>query len=280
MTSEKKTEELDLLKLLLNGIQVVRNNFYSLLFFFALGSAIGLMRYYTARKVYENTTVLSSKILTETYSKILFEGVNRHLEEGDYGIVAKQLNASVNVVRSVQRLKIESLRKEASAGGEDSDRFRVTADVYDQSILDSLQYGISYFLENNEYAKVRVEQTRATAKQMLTNVDSEISDMETLKKSISSGEFFQSLKGNMMFDPSEINSKILELKEKKLAYQNTLALSNSVFVISPFSAFQHQSRPRLIVSTAAGASIGLALVALFIAFKAIRKLLRMAESAS
>ena len=41
-------------------------------------------------------------------------------------------------------------------------------------------------------------------------------------------------KGNVMFDPTIVNSKIVELTKEKITLQNNLALVNSVQVIEGF----------------------------------------------
>ena len=73
---------------------------------------------------------------------------------------------------------------------------------------------------------------------MIASVDKEIKDMEQLKARIANGEFFQATKGNVMFDPTTVNSKIIELTERKIDYENKLQLSNSVQVIEGFTRFQ------------------------------------------
>lgn len=278
MTAGKKTEELDLLQLLLNAVNLIRTNFWLIIIFFLLGASIGFFHFSSAKKVYENKIVVNSNILTETYSKILLDDVNRHLDEADFALVAKQLNVSEDVAREIRTLKIEGLKPDAAPNATDSDRFRITAEVYDQKILDDLQKGLIFFLESNDYVRVRVEQNKTTTRQLLSNVQKEIADMEAFKVKLFNGEFFQSIRGNVMFDPTTVNSKILDLKEKELTYKNSLELSGSVFIISGFNRFLSQTRPQLLLSLVAGASIGLTFVCLFIAFKSVRKLLRLAEA--
>ena len=92
---------------------------------------------------------------------------------------------------------------------------------------------------------------------MLASVEREIADMQSFKVKISSGEFFQSNKGNVMFDPTSVNSKILELTEKKIGFENELQLSSSVHVVDDFTRFQKQVRPKLSLSLVAGSFVGL-----------------------
>ena len=80
-----------------------------------------------------------------------------------------------------------------------------------------------------------------------------------------------------MFDPTTVNSKIVELTEKKINYENNLQLSNSVQVIDGFSEFRKESKPRLNFSLTGGAVFGLFLVGLFFTYKGVQKILTIAE---
>ncbi len=50
--------------------------------------------------------------------------------------------------------------------------------------------------------------------------------------------FFKATDGNVMFDPTAVNSKIIELTKEKINLQNALALANSVQVIEGFTKFE------------------------------------------
>lgn len=278
MPATKQSDEIDLVKLLLKFVTTLRNNFWLIVIFFLAGATLGVIHFFTSRKVFENKMIVSSNILTNSYANILFQNVNRHLEEGDRTVIATQLHISPETVTQLLSLKIESVRRDEVNNANERDRFLITVNVFDQGILPELQAGILSYLEENEYVKTRTEQTRKTSKQMLAAIEKEIADIETFKKGVISGEFFQSAKGNVMFDPTTVNSKIIELTEKKLTLQNSLELSNSVYVIEGFDKFQKQNKPKLSISLTAGCFIGLFFVGVLMAFKSIRGLLRMADA--
>ena len=126
---------------------------------------------------------------------------------------------------------------------------------------------------------MRVEQNKKFMKQMLAKMDEEIKDMEAFKEQIVSGSFFRSAQGNVMFDPTNVNSKILELTKEKITMQNELELVNSVQVIEGFTKYERPVRPRLSVSLISGSFVGLVFVSILIAFKSIRRILQMADAA-
>lgn len=277
MEKVKKQEEIDLLELFLKGINVIRANFWTIGLFFLIGIALGLSTYYTSRKIYENKMVISSGILTKSYTKNLIDRLNRHRRESNLKAISNLLNLSDNTAKNLIFIEVGNV-SELDASKE-NDKFMITVEVFDQDILPELEQGLVRYLEDNEFAKVRVEQNRSYLKQMISKVEEEIRELEELKKNISNGSFFQTAKGNIMFDPTTVNSKILELTKERITLQNNLALVNSVQVIEGFTKFDRPTNPKLSVSLIAGAMIGLFISGIFIAFKSIRKLLRMADAA-
>lgn len=275
---EKKTQqdEIDLMNLLLKGINIIRANFWLIISFFLLGTVLGVAYYSTATKVFESKIVLSSDILIKSFTEKLFDNTKLHLRERNKKIIAAQFNISEKTAGDIALIKIESVGE--STDPKEQERFIITAEVYNPEILPDLQQGLIYFLENNEFVKIRVEQKKHYLQQTISKIEQEIKDLEDFKIKIYKGDFFQNLDGNLMFDPTTVNSKILELTKEKLTLQNDLEIVNSVQVIEGFNKFERPTKPKLSLSVASGALIGLLFVGFIIGFKSIRKLLRMADA--
>jgi hypothetical protein len=273
MAELKTKEDLDLFETFLKAVRIVVVHFWLFVIFFIGGSAIGAILFYTSAKVYESKMIVSSSILTDSYVKVMFENASKYLRQGDSDVLAEQLHVSPTTARAISSLEIENLSSTLSNSSKENERFLITAEVYDMKILPELQKGLVTYLETNDFVKVRVEQNRALYKEMLKTVEKEIQDMGELKRKISSGDFFQAAKGNVMFDPTTVNSKIVELTEKKIGYQNSLQLSSSVQVIDGFTNFKRHSKPKLSISMISGATSGLMLAGLIIFYKVVRGLL-------
>lgn len=278
MEQVQKRDEVDLMEVFLKLIITIRQNFWLIVLFFVLGSAIGFAYYASARKVYKSALVISSDILTNSYSKALVANINRHRREQDFEAIQKLLRVSDKVARGVIFLDVDKLEEVNDL--KEAEKFTITGEVADHRILPELQQGLVYYLENNDYVKVRVEQRKKYLDQMIAKVDQEIKDMEEFKKRIMNGSFFEAVKGDVMFDPTSVNSKILELTKEKLTLMNTRELANSVQVIEGFAQFEEPSSPKLAVALASGSTIGLFFVAILLAIKSVRKLLRMADAAN
>ena len=278
MVDQKKNDEIDLIDLLLKVVRTFRANFWLIILFFFLGSAFGLAYFFTSKKVFENKMIVSSEILTESYTKTMFENANRYRREGNGRLLAAQFHISEKAAMEIVSLTVEPLTKTEAEDLKESKSLLITVQVFDEQILPELQRGLISYLENNEFAKIRVEHKRTYMKHMLASVEKEIKDLEEFKLRIFRGDFFQSAKGNVMFDPTIVNSKILELKDRKIGYENNLQIVSGIQVIDGFTKFENPSKPKLFSSLLAGSLAGLFIVGLAITFNSIRKLLTMAEA--
>lgn len=277
MNKVRNNDEVDLMQVFLRILNAIRANFWLIVLFFVIGTILGLAYYYSSNKVYESKMVISSAILTSSYTEAMVDKINRHRSESNSKVIKELLNCSDTTAKSLLKLEIDKLSQVDDL--KEADKFIVTAHVLNREVFPDLQEGLLFYLENNEYVKVRVAQNKKYLQQMLAKVDAEIKDMEEFKDKLSSGTFFERARGNVMFDPTTVNSKILDLTKERLNLQNSLELSNSVQVIEGFTKFERPSSPRLFVSLISGSFVGLFFVGVFIAIKSIRKVLRMADAA-
>ena len=277
MEKKNTPDEVDLLDLLLKGLNAIRANFWLILSFFLLGIGLGLANYFTEQKVFENRMVISSTVLTKSYGKILIDKVNKYLGENNVDIITKDLKISRETLATVRLLKIE-LVTEADETKE-TDRYIIIAETYSQDRLADLQNGLVYYFENNEFAKARERQNKEYLRQVISKFDQEIKDLEEFKVRLFKGDFIQSIKGNVMFDPTAVNSKILELTKEKLNFQNSFAFANNVQIIEGFTPFEKPSKPQLSISLAAGSVSGLIFVAILLGLKSLHRLVKMADAA-
>src|SRR6187455_3442330 len=133
MEKKNTPDEVDLLDLLLKGLNAIRANFWLILSFFLLGIGLGLANYFTEQKVFENRMVISSTVLTKSYGKILIDKVNKYLGENNVDIITKDLKISRETLATVRLLKIE-LVTEADETKE-TDRYIIIAETYSQDRL-------------------------------------------------------------------------------------------------------------------------------------------------
>jgi small basic protein len=272
-------DEIDLLELLAKIVITIKSNILSIIIAFVIGSILGLCYYQFVPKTYESQMLISSDILTESYSKALVEDINKLVKEKSFTTISTKLNISEQEASKLGKLGIKNgLEKSDGIKEEDKNYLQINVQSSDNTIWSNLQNGLINFLESNDYAKIRIDQKRKYYVQIIQRIDIELVDLAELKNNISSGKMSQSSKDNLiLFDPTTVNTKILELNKEKINLQNELETVNGVQLVEGFTVFEKPVSPKLSISLVAGASVGLFFVALIIAFKSLRKIVRLSE---
>ena len=278
MDKQAHNDEIDLVELLVKVVLLTKRNLLQIIVFFVVGTGLGYAYASLAPKVYESKMLVSSDILTESYSEKLFENLQNLIKEQNYDGLASRINLTAEEAKKISKLKIESALKDKPDKEDEKRFFLITVELEDQSLLPKIEEGLLFYFQENDFVKVRVEQRKNYFKELIKKVEEEIQSLEGFKEKIYKGNFFESVKGSMMFDPTEVNSKIVELSKEKGNLTMALETVNSIQVVEGFTQFDKPVWPKKSISLAAGATLGLFLVGVLIAFKSLRKLVRFAEA--
>ena len=274
----KTDDEIDLIEFLAKIIFLVRKNTKIILLAFVVGTILGLAYYQLVPRVYESKMILLSDILTSSYSERITESLNRLISEKNRRILSERLKMSEEEASEIARIEIESIEQEVGKDEKDNAIFIVTVKVLNKNILPNLQESIIVYLRNNEFVKVRVEQRKKYSNEIIKRIDEQLVGLEELKAKINKGQFIQGGKENLvLFDPTAVHSKILELTKEKTNLQNSLEIINSIQLVEGFTVFEKPVSPKLSLSLAGGASLGLFFVGVVVAFKTIRKMLNFSQ---
>jgi len=274
----ERNDEIDLLELLARIIFLVKKNTTIIVSAFVLGSILGLGHYQFVPKVYESKMILLSDILTSSYSERITESLDRLITERNTKILSERLKMSEQDARQIVKIEIESVKDDKTKDEKENEIFIVTVKVLDKNILPTLQADIINYLRNNEFVKIRVEQRKVYTLAILKKIDEQLSDLEQLKSKITKGELTQGGKDNLvLFDPTTVHSKIVDLNKERATLKNSLEIINSIQLVEGFTVFEKPVSPRLSFSLAGGASLGLFFVGVVIAFKVIRKMLHFSQ---
>jgi hypothetical protein len=271
--------EIDLIELLAKFIKAVTNNVRLLFIAFIMGTILGGAYSQFAPKVYEGKMILLSDILTESYSERITESLDNLIKEDNDKLLSQRLGIKEEEASSIQKVEIENVKqKESRDEKSESATFIVTVRTKNKNSLTNLQEGLINYLRNNEYVKIRVRQRENYYKSMIEKVGQEISSLDSLKKRLFSGQPIYSKSAEMMLvDPTNIYSKIIELNKEQINYRNGLELVNSIQLVEGFTVYNKPVSPKLSISLIAGSSLGIFFVFVLIAFKAIRKLVKLSE---
>jgi len=281
MNSNKSVDEIDLFEVFLKIIRIVRNNFLLIVTFFLLGTLLGFLWYSTVPKEFESKMLITSDILTESYSEEVTENLNSLISENNQAELAKRLNISEKESAEIRKIVIENTDDKPQSSKEKEKIFLlITVTVTSQSIIATLQQKLVAYLENNNFVKIRVQQKKDFLTSMIKKINEEIASLEEFKNKIYKGDFFTSAKGTIMLDPTLLNTAIIDLTKEKIEYENDLQIVESVQVVEGFTILNNPTSPKLSVALASGSFVGLFFVAMLIAFKGVRKIVRLEENAS
>ena len=266
---EKKSDELDLQRLFDSTLLIIKINLKKLVGFGLAGALTLLLINMLSKRVYESKMLVSSSMLSLTYVNEIVKNLNVLNANKDHDLVAAKLGLSVDEVKSLSAIEVESAVNDKLEQLKEVEKvfLRIRAGSSNRDIFPKLQNGLIKYLESNDYVKVRVEQRRKYYENLIARVDKELKDLEELKAKMISGEFFGNVNGNLMFDPTVINSKIIDLTKQRIDYENSLALASNIQVIEGFTANEERKLFSKPVAIIAGGILGLLLGALFIAVK-------------
>jgi Chain length determinant protein len=278
-SSSYQNDEIDLLELFAKFILILKRNSLIIGLAFIIGTLLGLAYYQFVPKTFSSKIIITSDILTESHSKNLFKNLMRSLSEGDVDLVARKLNLPKEEVKQIGSLKIENAADKPDAPLDDEKKIflQIEATSNQNTIWPNLEKGILFFLDNNDFSKIKIAQRKRLYTEMIQKLNQEISDLEKLKIQLFTDKSLFNKSGTLLIDPTTINTKIIELNREKLVYENKLETVSSAQLAEGFTIYKNPSSPKLSISLAAGASFGLFFVAIIIAFKAIRSMLRFSE---
>jgi len=273
------SDEIDVLELLARMVIGIKTNFKLIVGAFLIGSLFGLAYYQFIPKAYESRMLISSEILTESYSKTIAEDLNKLIKERNIESLSSKLNLSPTEALFISRLEVKNAIEKADGRKEEEKNYlTITCRASDNSIWPKLQSGLINFFETNEYVRIRVDQKKKYNTLVIEKIDKELLDLNELKTRIANGQITQSSPDNLIFfDPTTVNTKILDLNKEKINLQNELETVNSVQLVEGFTVFEKPVSPKLSISLSAGASFGLFIVAIIIVFKSLRQIISLSE---
>ena len=254
-----KQDELDLLNLLENAFSFFRNFGKWIIIFSLAGLGLGILYYVVAPKKYSSRLILHSKILTNQEVIEIIGTWQDLLRKREYATLAAIINCNEAVLKktnSIKAVEIQKLYVQDNPNG-----FIVDVMVSDTAILNNLQNGIIYGLENSYYVKERVETKKANLNDLIAKVTGEITNLDSTKRTVTDIITNKSKTTSaLLIDVSGINTQWINLNEKLLNYQEELKFIRAVQILQSFNKLKRPEEPKLLrslfFSVAVGAFVG------------------------
>jgi hypothetical protein len=275
-----QSDEIDLLDIAVKLNRVFIKNLKSLIAAFVIGTLAGLAVYQFVPKVYESKMIFSSDVLTFSIGKALVTDLEKLVKEKNHDELAKKFAIASNEIRSITGISIENSTEKREGIKEEKEKaiLIISLNGTDPSLFSKLQPSLIKFFESNEYSLIREKEKKALYQGMIDETLREIDELEKLRSRFLEGNLFKNSNANtILFDPTTINSRIVDLTYEKLKNQNELAVVNSIQLIQGFTNFNNPISPKLSISLASGASLGLFFVIALIAIKGFRQMISLAN---
>lgn len=254
---ENKHEEVDLLYVIRSikmGIQSLYNliiwfidfsfkKFWTLLLFVAAGGAIGGAYFLVKTPYYKSQMTISHSRLENDYCYEAIANLNSGIRESTANEeLAHNLGVSYECAKKVKSISYRHLNTKIAEKYGDSVHvmlpFKVEAEVYDNSILDSLQLGILNYLESNPYATHRKNARRLNLDKTEERLDREILAVDSLKRIVDKSVVPQSSGTGIILgepiNPVLVYELALKLYRQKLDINERKAFNNSFDLVVGF----------------------------------------------
>ena len=269
INSESSPDELDLIVVIERMVAFVKRFFYILIIFPTVGIIAAFLLFLSTQRKYTSELVLHSFILTNLENIQITENWKTLLRKKEYTTLAGIWNSNPDLIKKVNKISTAEIQKLYVPDNPHGFIIRVT--VKDTSILDELQQGIVYGLENIDYVKQKLITKRANLIELIEKVKRQIAKLDSTKMAVENILNNKNKSSSSLFvDITSINSGIIILNEKLLTYQEQLKFANAIQVLQNFNKFSHPERrngPSLLFI---GAIIGLVigyLISLIIAVR-------------
>jgi hypothetical protein len=256
VNSESSPDELDLIVVVEKMVAFFNRFFYLLIIFPTIGIIAAFLLFLSTQRKYTSELVLHSYILTNLENIQIIENWKVLLKKKEYNTLAGIWNSNRDLIKKVNKISTEEIQKLYVQDNPHGFIVRVT--VEDTSILDNLQHGIVYGLENTEYVKERLITKRANLVELIEKVKGEIAKLDSTKLTVENILNNKNKSSSSLFvDITSINSGIINLNEKLLNYKEQLKFASATQVIQSFNKFSHPEGRNGLLLLFVGAIIGL-----------------------
>lgn len=210
----------------------------TLLAFIIVGVGIGAGLFFIKKPVFASSLTLSHTRIDNIQCADLVNSLSK-IPNMD-SVLSKKLKIDIKTAKEIKSIAYKSLNKI-----EENDSllkladFKIEVQVYNPSILDSLQKKILMFLESNEYATKRKEINKLYLDRIEEKLKSEIIAVDSLKHIVDKSILPRSMGNGIILgesvDPVKVYQEGMKLYQSQLEINQAKELNNSFEIIVGFS---------------------------------------------
>jgi hypothetical protein len=275
----EQSDEIDLLDLAIKFYKWIKKNLRFLAWSFVIGLIIGFSYYLVKPKAYQDRMMLNSDLLTLPTCKILVEDLNKLLKQGNYKELQKRLDIDSVETKNIFEFLWEDLTEKSLDNNEKPTTFIISIKFKGKIQLEKLQASVLNYFKTNEFSKSKEKERKLFYQGMIDLTTFELGELEKLRVLFLEGKLYNGLEGKtILFDPTSINSRILDLTREKLNNQIKLSAIDTIQLIQGFTNFTKPIGPSLLRNIGGGAIVGLFGALMALAYKAFRRAEQLADT--
>ncbi|OQP64804.1 hypothetical protein A3860_18790 [Niastella vici] len=257
-------DELDVLALFRNA-GLFFSHYGKLLLIVAFsGLLAGALRFWYTPNLYSSSLVLQPAFLSDPEQMAVIDSWSELLKKRELPELAQQFHMNAKQLKKVLSIKTEELQK--SYAPNNYTAFTLTVLVTDTAVLQPLQKGIEYALDNSAFIKDKLTTKKNNLHALIQTIDQEITRLNAMQTTIATNLQQQNTNGGrFMVNISDISNQIATLQEKKVNFEENLAFMSAVHVLQNFYTPTKPTYPQLVKQLLIGLAGGL-LLGLAIAF--------------
>ena len=238
-------DELDVVALLKNALAFFSHYGKLLLIVAFAGMLAGGIRFYTTPNLYSSSLVLKPTLLSDPEQLELINSWSVLLKKKELPVLAREFHVKESLLKKVISIKTEELQKSVSLNNFTA--FTLTVLVTDTAILQPLQKGIMYALDNSGYVKDKLEARKNILRTMIQTVQQEMTRLTSMQAAVETSLQQNNTSGSrFLVSVSDISNQLATLQEKKLNYEENLSFTSAVYVLQNFYTPSKPAHPQLI----------------------------------
>ncbi len=213
-------------------------------------SLAGYSLRFILKPAYKTEGIFISNILPGKYCSMLLKNLNGLKGEKNKPVLADRLKISREAASDIQSISMSTMRDTFLIERKDStlSLFKITLLLRSVQHLDTIQWALVNYLENNEYALKRKEAKRKALQSMKENLDSKLRGLDSLKKIVNSSIIPRSEgKGIILgqpIDPVSVYQAEISYYREQLSIDQSIATIDNIEIIQPFFKINQTNHPR------------------------------------
>jgi len=233
-------DELDLISLIQRVISFINRFKIVLIGCISFGLTCGLCFYFSSPKQFSTRLIVrpwflnQSGLLSNPEEIEIIENWKNLLAKGEKRQLAALMNCQEYVIQKLTKISAEEILRTYVPNNPNG--FLINVAVTDTSILDQLQKGIVYGLNNSPFVKEKIAIRRTKDIQLMAKTNEEIAKLNNTKNMIDSLMKTRiTTSASLLIDISRINGEWIDLNEKLMGYQEDLKFLSGVQVLENFT---------------------------------------------